>query len=82
MKQKWGAGHLAAWVRSGFKEIAQVLPAFRDSVHVVEEPGLAGNPTNIEVLRDKEGDYNKWLKERSSENSGRGHEPPEKGMEM
>lgn len=36
---------LWASARQGAKELAQVLPAFPDSVRPVEEPGLMGNPT-------------------------------------
>ncbi len=82
MKHKWGAGHFAAWFRAGSKEIAQALPAFRDSIHPVEESGLAGNPTPQEVYHDKEGEFNKWHHERIREASGRERQQPEKGMEM
>ena len=40
-----GAGALQAFVRQGFKELAQVIPATPESVRVVEEPGSIGNPT-------------------------------------
>ena len=36
---------LLAALRQGAKELASILPAFPDSVHVVEEPGAMGNPT-------------------------------------
>lgn len=48
-----GAGALQAFVRQGFKEVAQVIPAFKDSVQVVEEPGTVGNPTPRDVDRQK-----------------------------
>jgi hypothetical protein len=52
--QKIGAGHLKAMGRTGFKEIAQILPALpAHGVQPVEEPGLAGNLTPQEVARDK-----------------------------
>jgi hypothetical protein len=57
---KIGEGHLAAFVRQGHKEIAQALQAFPDSMRTVEEPGLAGNLTQQEVLREKDG-YQKQL---------------------
>lgn len=53
MSGKIGQGSLQAWLRAGHKEIAQVLPAFPDSVRVVEEPGLPGNLTPQEVTAQK-----------------------------
>jgi hypothetical protein len=35
--------HVRAMGRAGLKELAQILPAFPDSVKPIEEPGLAGN---------------------------------------
>jgi hypothetical protein len=53
-KMKIGAGHLAAWVRAGHKEISQALVAFPDSnIRPVEEPGLYGNLTPQEILHGK-----------------------------
>lgn len=53
-KMKIGAGHLAAWVRAGQKEISQALVAFPDStIRPVEEPGLAGNLTPSEIVHGK-----------------------------
>jgi hypothetical protein len=53
-KMKIGAGHLAAWLRAGQKEIAQALVAFPDSnIRPVEEPGLAGNLTPSEIVHGK-----------------------------
>ena len=49
--RKIGEGSLKAWVRSGFKEAASVLPAFKDSIQVQEEPGLVGNPTTYDVSK-------------------------------
>jgi hypothetical protein len=40
---------LWAAARQGSKEIAQVLPAFPESVRTVEEPGTMGNPTPQQV---------------------------------
>jgi hypothetical protein len=44
--RKIGEGHFMAWIREGFKELAQALEAFPgQGIHHVEEPGLLGNPT-------------------------------------
>lgn len=51
---KFGAGSLKAMLRSGFKELGQALPAFPDSIQVVEEPGLPGNLTPQEVAAQKQ----------------------------
>lgn len=48
-----GAGALAASFRQGPKELAPVLPAFPDSVRVIEEPGAVGNPVPLEVYQAK-----------------------------
>lgn len=48
-----GSGALAAFVRQGAKEIAQAVPAFPDSMRVVEEPGVVGNLTPQEVFASK-----------------------------
>ena len=53
--EKIGQGALDASVRVGFKELAQILPAFPDSVRPVEEPGLPGNLTPQEVMHQKHG---------------------------
>lgn len=50
-QRKIGEGSLRAWVRQGHKELAQTLPAFKDSVHVVEEPGMWHNPTTYDVSK-------------------------------
>lgn len=52
---KIGAGALAAAGRQGLKELAQIVPAFPDSVRAVEEPGQIGNPTPQEVFSSKKG---------------------------
>lgn len=36
---------LLAALRQGAKELAAILPAFPESVGIVEEPGTMGNPT-------------------------------------
>jgi hypothetical protein len=60
IKEGWdnlhiGEGHFAAWIRQGFKELThQLLPAFPQGQHVVEEPGLVGNPTQGEVARGRQ----------------------------
>jgi hypothetical protein len=47
---KIGAGHAKAMLRQGFKELAQIVPAFpSQGIQPVEEPGLAGNPTQPAV---------------------------------
>lgn len=53
MEKKIGAGHAAGMFRQGLKEIAQVLPAFPNGQHIVEEPGVAGNLVPQEVLFGK-----------------------------
>lgn len=51
--RKIGEGHFMAWVRQGFKEIAQALQAFPgQGIHQVEEPGLVGNPTPQIVTKE------------------------------
>jgi hypothetical protein len=52
-KPPLGAGSLKAFLRQGAKEVAQVLPAFKDGVQVVEEQGTCGNPTPRDVDRPK-----------------------------
>lgn len=46
---------LYAAVRQGAKELAQVLPAFPSSVHVVEEPGTIGNLPSQLVTQEMTG---------------------------
>jgi hypothetical protein len=41
-----------AWIRQGGKEAAQALPAFPNSIKVVEEPGTLGNPTQQMVTEE------------------------------
>ena len=59
-KERWdnlhiGQGHFMAWVREGFKEVTHMLlPAFPAGQHIIEEPGLFGNPTQGEVARGRE----------------------------
>jgi hypothetical protein len=50
---KIGSGALDAFFRQGLKELAQIVPAFPESVRVVEEPGALGNPTPVEVYHNK-----------------------------
>jgi hypothetical protein len=61
LKQAWnnlptiGQGHFVAWLRQGLKELTHMLlPAFPQGQHVVEEPGLWGNPTQGEVARNRQ----------------------------
>lgn len=42
---KIGEGALAAAGRMGLDELAQVLPAFPESIHPVDEPGALGTVT-------------------------------------
>lgn len=46
---------LQAWMRQGLKEVAQVLPAFPESVRPIEELGTLGNPTPQMVTRAMDG---------------------------
>lgn len=39
--------------RQGAKELAQILPAFPESVRPVEEPGTLGNPTPQEITNER-----------------------------
>lgn len=55
---------LWAAVRQGGKEFAQILPAFPESVRVVEEPGTLGNPTQYMVTEEIQG--NAWDAKRES----------------
>lgn len=52
---KIGATHGQAMIRSGLKELTQILPAFPDSIKPIEEPGLSGNALPQEVFRDRHG---------------------------
>lgn len=49
--RKIGEGALKAWARQGHKEIANILPAFKDSIQIVEEPGMLSNPTSYDVSK-------------------------------
>jgi hypothetical protein len=52
---KWGAGHAAAMLRAGHKEVGQALVALPSStIRPVEEPGLMGNLTPQEVVDTKQ----------------------------
>lgn len=55
-KPKIGAGHVMGMFRAGLKELTQILPAFPgQGVQPVEEQGIAGNATNIEIVQEKRG---------------------------
>jgi hypothetical protein len=60
VKEGWdnlriGDGHFMAWIRQGFKELTHMLlPAFPPGQHIIEEPGLFGNPTQGEVARSRQ----------------------------
>jgi hypothetical protein len=76
---KIGAGHAAAMLRAGTKELAQALPAFPGhSVQPVEEPGLAGNLTPQEIVHGKS-QYESMLDGYAARGAGR--EQQEKGIE-
>jgi len=76
---KLGAGHLEAWLRSGAKELAQVLPAFPShGVQPVEEVGLAGNLSPQEVVNGKS-PYESLLDHYASRGAGR--EQQERGID-
>jgi hypothetical protein len=48
---KIGATHAPAMGRLGLKELAQILPAYPESVKPVEELGLFGNALPQEVYK-------------------------------
>jgi hypothetical protein len=52
-KRKLGEGHVAGMARLGLKELTHnILPAFpHQGQHVIEEPGIFGNPTQGEVAQ-------------------------------
>jgi hypothetical protein len=52
-KRKIGQGHPIAMLRLGLKELTHnILPAFpNQGQHLIEEPGLWGNPTQGEVAK-------------------------------
>jgi hypothetical protein len=52
-QRKLGEGAARAAFRQGHKEIAQILPAFPDSMRIVEEPGQLNNPTPLEVYSER-----------------------------
>ena len=68
--RKIGEGHFEAWIREGFKELAQALEAFPGHIHHVEEPGLYGNPTPL-IVTDQMGasHFDQQLRE-ASQRSG------------
>lgn len=78
-KPKIGAGHASAWLRAGNKEFAQALVALPTStIRPVEEPGLAGNPTQSEVAQGK-GAYEVMLGNHAARGPER--QTPEREME-
>ena len=52
-KRKIGEGSLKAWARMGHKELSAIVPAFPDSMRVVEEPGMPSNSTSYEVSKQR-----------------------------
>jgi hypothetical protein len=81
VKEGWenlhiGRGHFTAWVREGFKELTHLLlPAFPQGHHVIEEPGLWGNPTQGEVARGRQGEATKPMTTAAVEVSAANEEP-------
>jgi hypothetical protein len=76
---KWGAGHAKGMLRSGGKELAQILPAFPgQGVQPVEEPGIAGNLTPQEIVHGKS-QYESMLDGYAARGAGR--EQQERGIE-
>jgi hypothetical protein len=76
--RKFGEGHFMAWVREGFKELAQALQAFPgQGIHQVEEPGLVGNPTPQMVTHEMGADRYQELLREASQRGG-----PEQDQQM
>lgn len=72
---------LLAAGRQGTKELAQVLPAFPDSVRPIEEIGTLGNPTQA-MLTEEIGTVH-GFQSRLNDYAARGvdREPQERGIE-
>lgn len=67
-KEKKGSGHAAAWLRAGAKELSTALVAFPNhAIQPVEEPGLFGNVTQMDVnqQKGKAMPYEQWLEARA-----------------
>jgi hypothetical protein len=81
VKEGWddlhiGRGHFTAWMRQGFKELTHMLlPAFPQGQHVIEEPGLWGNPTQGEVARGRQDELIKPMTAAAAEVSKLNEEP-------
>jgi hypothetical protein len=81
LKEGWddlhiGRGHFMAWVREGFKELTHMLlPAFPGGQHVIEEPGLFGNPTQGEVAKGRQDSPGTYLSTAAVEVSALNEEP-------
>ncbi|HEY4308994.1 MAG TPA: hypothetical protein VGN12_06040 [Pirellulales bacterium] len=72
---------LYATLRQGDKELAQTLPATKESIQVVEEPGTIANPTQqmvTEQSRSPDG-FHHVIDQYSSRS--REQNEPEQGME-
>ena len=72
---------LYAALRQGSKELAQILPAFPESVRPIEEPGTLGNPT-AQMITEEMGTlkgYDRMLDAYASRGNER--DAPEQGME-
>jgi hypothetical protein len=72
---------LLAAARQGAKELAQILPAFPESVRVVEEPGAMGNPTPQMITEQIEGERSYEDKLNSYANSAPEREPEREDVE-
>lgn len=68
-----------AFARQGAKELAQALPAFPDSIRVVEEPGTLGNPTS-QMVTDSIQSPDTW-EQRVSQYADRGVQQQEQEIE-
>jgi len=80
--KKAGEEYGRTWFERGRKEIAQALPAFPDSIRVVEEPGLSGKSAEQEADKEKPKDaYQEWLDARAKEAAERQPERDEMGWE-
>lgn len=51
-KPKIGAGHAGAMFRGGLSEMANILPAFNDSIKPINELGLYGTKLPGQIYND------------------------------
>ncbi len=78
-KVEVGAQAMAS-IRQGAGEMAQMLPAFPDSIRPVEEPGGVGNPVSQDLYRERHPDEFEHRLDRSATQVPKQQEP-EMGME-